>query len=53
MEAKERTKENELLAKQQKEMVTGDYACSKNCRTCPFPGAKCVENPEYHWTHIK
>ena len=46
-------KECEQIIKQQKAVITGDYVCSKNCRTCPFPGAKCVENPEYYWAHIK
>ena len=31
--------------------VTSNYECTKNCFTCPFPGAKCVTNPCL-WNHL-
>ncbi len=37
---------------EQKEAIIAEYDCSKHCRSCPFPGAKCVNNPEM-WKYIK
>lgn len=24
-------------------LITDDYECKKDCRNCPFPGAKCFQ----------
>lgn len=24
-------------------LITDDYECHKDCRNCPFPGAKCYQ----------
>jgi hypothetical protein len=37
---------------QYKEEITSEYDCNKHCRSCPFPGAKCVNNSEA-WEYIK
>lgn len=29
--------------------ITDDYECKKDCRNCPFPGAKCY--PSKYETH--
>ena len=25
-------------------LITDDYECKKDCRNCPFPGAKCYQS---------
>lgn len=48
----EKVKIGKAEAQEEKARVTAEYECGENCRTCPFPGAKCVANPEI-WKHIK
>ncbi len=36
----------------EKAVVTVQYDCGQECRICPFPGAKCVNNPEL-WNDVK
>lgn len=33
-----------------KKCITDDYECMKDCRNCPFPGAKCYQTKynRYH-----
>ena len=33
-----------------KKIITDDYECKKDCRNCPFPGAKCFSSKydRYH-----
>ena len=32
--------------KAERTAVTREYDCGEECRICPFPGAKCVSDPE-------
>lgn len=34
----------EAEERQEKKTVTEEYQCTRFCRCCPFPGAKCCEN---------
>lgn len=38
--------------KKEKAAVTTQYDCGQECRICPFPGAKCVNDPEL-WANVK
>lgn len=29
--------------------ITDDYECKKDCRNCPFPGAKCYQTKYDHY----
>ncbi len=30
-------------------LITDDYECKKDCRNCPFPGAKCYPSKYDHY----
>lgn len=32
-------------------LISEDYECSRNCRNCPFPGAKCYSSKYQKNTH--
>lgn len=40
------------MIRAQRTQVTLEYECGQDCRTCPFPGAKCVSDPDL-WQHVK
>ena len=35
-----------------REEMTSQYACGDSCRICPFPGARCVDDPDI-WERVK
>lgn len=40
------------MIRAQKAKVIQEYECGRDCRICPFPGAKCVKDPDM-WRHVK
>ena len=40
---------NNHAEKDTNRLITDDYECFKDCRNCPFPGAKCYQTKYDHY----